>query len=82
MKYFKVLEIAQLIRKEVTGLEGKFPRGCTEGIESIKRYLTIIDNNEKNSLSGVSTGKGRGNSQMRQAGTILSRHHHLLYPRK
>ena len=42
VKYFKVLEIAQLIKKEVLAVESKVPRNCLEGVESIKRYLTII----------------------------------------
>lgn len=42
VKYTKCLEINQLIKKEVLGLEMKVPRNCIEIIENIKRFIKII----------------------------------------
>ena len=49
VKYIKALEITQLIKKELSTLEMRAPQNCLELIDNIKRFLKIIDNNEKNS---------------------------------
>ena len=45
IKYIKVLELTQLIKKEVTGLELRASKNCVDIIDNIKRYIKIIENN-------------------------------------
>lgn len=49
VKYYKVLELAQLIKKQIVVLQPKIPRICDDILNNIKRYIKIIENNEKNS---------------------------------
>jgi hypothetical protein len=42
VKYMKCLEINQLIKKEISSLEVRVPKNCTEIIENIKRFIKII----------------------------------------
>ena len=49
MKYYKILELTQLIKKEISIIELKVPKNCEDTINNIKRFIKIIENNEKNS---------------------------------
>lgn len=42
-----------MIKNEVFALEAKVPRNCLEIVDNIKRYIKIIENNEKNSVGSI-----------------------------
>jgi hypothetical protein len=68
IKYFKFLELAQLIKEEVALLEQKIPKNCEEILSKVKRFLVIIENNEKNGSSTASralTGSRGSKSRMK-----------------
>lgn len=59
----------QLIKKEVTALEMRVSKNCTEIVDNIKRFVKIIENNEKNSAGAPQPQKNRL-SRAERAGKI------------